>query len=77
MSVPASLALAVAFPGRPGGDARLMALAAQFEAARPLARASPCSTRARAARGFEPFSASRRFAEAGPPRSRRSRLVTS
>ncbi|WP_427136041.1 hypothetical protein [Pseudarthrobacter sp. S9] len=80
MSVPASLPLAVAFLGRPGDHARLMALAAQLEVARPLARASPCSTRARAARVFEPFSASRGFAEAvaaGPPRSRPSRSMTS
>ncbi|WP_426990743.1 hypothetical protein [Pseudarthrobacter sp. Y6] len=36
------LPLAVAFPGRPGDDARLLALAAQLGAARSLARASPC-----------------------------------
>lgn len=53
----------------------LMALAAQLEAARSLARASPM--RARTVRVFEPFSASHGFAENGPPRSRLSRSVTS
>jgi hypothetical protein len=55
MSGPAILPLAVAVLGCPGDDARVMALVAQLGAARPLARASPCSTRARAARVFEPF----------------------
>ncbi|MET3176663.1 UNVERIFIED_ORG: Asp-tRNA(Asn)/Glu-tRNA(Gln) amidotransferase A subunit family amidase [Arthrobacter sp. UYCu721] len=36
------LPLAVAFSGRPGDDARLLALAAQIGAANSSARASPC-----------------------------------